>query len=182
MSNNVDAMSDNTFESVVLVSPPAPRLLDQVRDRLRVKHYSLRTEKAYLAWIRRYIIFHDKRHPAQMGKVEVEAFLTHLAVDRDVAAATQGQALSAILFLYQDVLELPIAWLDDVVRAKRPARLPTVLTQEDTRSLLAALGADTQMALIVRLLYGTGMRLLESPAAAGQRCRFFPAGDCDSRG
>lgn len=153
-------MSDNTFLDAATPVAPPPRLLDQMRDRLRVKHYSLRTEQAYLGWAKRYIIFHDKRHPAEMAKVEVEAFLTHLAVERNVAAATQGQALSAILFLYQEVLELPLPWLDEVVRAKRPARLPTVLTQDETRALLVEI-SDAQMSLIVRLLYGTGMRLLE---------------------
>lgn len=137
-----------------------PRLLEQVRERIRLKHYSLRTEEAYLGWIRRFILFHEMRHPAEMGKREVEAFLSHLAVERDVAAATQGQALSAILFLYQEVLALPIAWLDDVVRAKRPQRLPTVLTQQEVREVLAQI-EDRQMRLIVHLLYGTGMRLLE---------------------
>ncbi|MDB5813621.1 MAG: integrase [Rhodocyclales bacterium] len=136
-------------------------MLVQMRERIRLKHYSLRTEEAYLGWVRRYIIFHDKRHPAGMGKDEIEAFLTHLAVERNVAAATQGQALSAILFLYQEVLAQALPWLDEVVRAKRPARLPTVLTQEETRRLLAELDADAQMNLIVNLLYGTGMRLLE---------------------
>ncbi len=136
-------------------------MLARVRERLRVKHYSIRTETAYLGWIRRFILFHEKRHPSGMGKAEVEAFLTHLAVERDVAAATQGQALSAILFLYQEVLAQALPWLDEVVRAKRPARLPSVLTQRETRSLLDALGRDAQMLLIVHLLYGTGMRLLE---------------------
>ena len=127
MSNNTDPMSDN--HSSPLDSFPggveprqAPRLLDQVRERLRVKHYSLRTETAYVGWIRRYIIFHGKQHPAAMEKAEVEAFLTHLAAERNVAAATQGQALAAILFLYQDVLGQELPWLNDVVRAKRPAR------------------------------------------------------------
>ncbi|MDB5801523.1 MAG: integrase [Rhodocyclales bacterium] len=150
-------MSTNTSSC----GAPAPRLLDQVRDRIRLKHYSIRTEAAYLGWIRRYILFHDKRHPAEMGKAEIEAFLTHLAVQRDVAAATQGQALSAILFLYQEVLAQALPWLDEVVRAKRPARLPTVLTRVEVHRLLDQLDADEQMLLIVHLLYGSGMRLLE---------------------
>ena len=137
-----------------------PKLLDQVRDQLRLKHYSLRTEQAYVGWIRRYIIFHGKRHPAEMGKAELETFLTSLAVQRNVSASTQAQALSALLFLYKDVLGLQFPWLDDVTRAKKPVRLPTVLTADEVRLLLKYLD-DPLMDLIVRLLYGTGMRLLE---------------------
>ncbi|THF60812.1 integron integrase [Pseudothauera rhizosphaerae] len=140
--------------------PSAPRLLDVVRDRIRLKHYSLRTEQAYLGWIRRYIIHHGKRHPRDMGKAEVEAFLTALAVERDVSAATQSQALAAILFLYREVLEQPLPWLDEVTRAKRPARLPSVLSVEEVRRLMGAVD-DGRMELVIRLLYGTGMRLLE---------------------
>ncbi|MDR3413799.1 MAG: integron integrase [Formivibrio sp.] len=152
-------MSNNTSS---VPTAPAPRLLDQARDRLRLKHYSLRTEQAYLGWIKRYIIFHNKRHPAGMGKVEVEAFLSHLATDRNVAAATQGQgqALAAILFLYQEVLEQELPWLDDITRAKRPARLPSVLRQDEVMDLIRRVD-DPELSLIVRLLYGTGMRLLE---------------------
>jgi integron integrase len=137
-----------------------PRLLDQVRERLRLKHYSIRTEQAYVGWIRRYIIFHGKRHPAEMGKPELEAFLTSLAVQRNVSASTQTQALSALLFLYKDVLGLEFPWLDEVTRAKKPVRLPTVLTADEVKLLLKYLD-DPLMDLIVRLLYGTGMRLLE---------------------
>lgn len=155
------AKSSSVSNSTDATGQQAPRLLDQVRDRLRVKHYSLRTEQAYLGWIRRYILFHGKRHPAQMGKDEVEAFLTSLAVERNVAASTQAQALSAILFLYQEVLGQVLPWLDEVTRAKKPVRLPTVLTLDETRSLMAAV-EDPEMALIVRLLYGTGMRVLEA--------------------
>ena len=106
-----------------------PKLLDQVRDRIRVKHYSIRTETQYVQWIKRFIIFHDKRHPREMGAVEVEAFLTHLAVEGNVAAATQNQALSAILFLYREVLSINLPWLDGVVRAKTPQRLPVEVTR-----------------------------------------------------
>jgi integron integrase len=127
---------------------------------LRLKHYSLRTETAYSGWIKRYIFFHGKRHPGEMGKDEVEAFLTSLAVDRNVSAATQNQALSALLFLYREVLGIELPWLDDVTRAKKPARLPTVLTREETAALLGQIG-DGELQLIVRLLYGSGMRLLE---------------------
>ena len=155
-------MTNNTFDDKVLVEPtPAPRLLDQARDRLRLKHYSIRTEQAYLGWIRRFILFHGKRHPVEMGKAEVESFLTALAVERNVAAATQGQALAAILFLYQEVLDQPLPWLDEVTRAKRPARLPTVLSQPEVAALLSAID-DPELALVARLLYGTGMRLMEA--------------------
>ncbi|SIR37256.1 integron integrase [Aromatoleum tolulyticum] len=123
-------------------------------------HYSLRTEQAYVGWIKRYIIHHGRRHPKDMGKREVEAFLTSLAVERDVSAATQGQALSAILFLYREVLEEPLPWLDEVTRAKRPARLPSVMSREEVQRLIAAVD-DPLLGLIVSLLYGTGMRLLE---------------------
>jgi integron integrase len=150
----------NNLGSVVPAASAAPKLLELVRDRLRVKHYSLRTEQAYVHWIKRYIIFNDKRHPSEMGKREVEAFLTSLAVERDVSASTQSQALSSILFLYREVLEQGLPWLDDVTRAKRPARLPTVLTREETQRLLQQID-DPLMTLVVRLLYGTGMRLLE---------------------
>ncbi len=137
----------------------APRLLDQVRDRMRVKHYSLRTETSYVDWIKRLILFHGKRHPRDVGAAEVTAFLTHLAVQRNVAASTQNQALAAILFLYREVLGIDLPWLKDLVRAKRPARLPTVLTRTEVVALLDHL--DDSMRLIVRLLYGTGMRLME---------------------
>lgn len=136
-----------------------PKLLDQVRHRIRVKHYSIRTEETYLSWIRRFIFFHQKRHPREMGTREIEAFLTHLAVDGNVAASTQNQALSAILFLYKEVLELELPWLEDVTRAKKPQRLPVVMTPDETRRLLAQL--EGHWSLVARLLYGTGMRLME---------------------
>ena len=137
-----------------------PKLLDQVRDRVRLKHYSLRTEQAYVGWIKRYIIFHNKRHPEEMGKLELESFLTSLAVERNVSASTQTQALSALLFLYKEVLAQEFPWLEDVTRAKTPARLPTVLTRDEVKLLFKYID-DPAMDLIVRLLYGTGMRLLE---------------------
>ncbi|MGQ0652727.1 MAG: integron integrase [Betaproteobacteria bacterium] len=136
-----------------------PRLLDQVRERLRVKHYSLRTEEAYLHWIRRFIFFHGKRHPRELGGPQVEAFLSHLASVGQVAASTQNQALSAVLFLYREVLGVELPWLEGIVRAKRPARLPMVLTESEVRSLLARL--DGVRGLVVSLLYSSGMRLLE---------------------
>jgi site-specific recombinase XerD len=118
-------------------SPRAePRLLDQVRQVIRVRHYSYRTEQQYVAWIRRYIHFHDCRHPRSMGGPEVSAFLTHLASDRNVAAATQNQALAALLFLYKQVLEIERPWLDQIVRSKRPKRLPVVLTRAEVRAVL----------------------------------------------
>jgi|SRR5690625_842888 len=104
-----------------------PRLLDRVREQIRLRHYSMRTEHAYVQWIRRFILFHGKRHPREMSAPEVEAFLSHLAVQRNVAASTQNQALSAILFLYRDVLNIELPWLQDVVWAKKPTRLPVVL-------------------------------------------------------
>ncbi|MDD2669746.1 phage integrase N-terminal SAM-like domain-containing protein [Zoogloea sp.] len=118
------------MSSTLLVAlPSSPRLLDLVRERIRVKHYSLRTEQAYVGWIKRYIFFHDKRHPRDMGKVEVEAFLDALAVERKVSAATQTQALSASLFLYREMLGIELPWLDDLVRAKKPRRLPSILNR-----------------------------------------------------
>jgi len=137
-----------------------PRLLDQVRAAIRVRHYSRRTEDTYVHWIRRFILFHAKRHPQEMGEREVTAFLTYLAVDKNVAASTQNQALAAILFLYQKVLEMKLDWLEDVVRARRPKRLPVVLSRDEVTRLLNSLQGMPQ--LIARLMYGTGMRLLEA--------------------
>jgi len=139
--------------------PRPPRLLDRVRTALRARHGSRRTEKAYVGWIRRFILFHNKRHPAEMGAAEVTHFLSWLAVEKNVAASTQNQALSALLFLYRNVLELDLPWLDDVVRAKRAERLPVVLTREEVRAVIQGLhGAPRLMAV---LLYGAGLRLLE---------------------
>src|SRR3989337_2217520 len=138
---------------------PAPRLLDRVRERIRVKHYSLRTEDAYLHWIRRFIFFHGKRHPRAMGGAEVEAFLSHLATAGRVAPSTQNQALSALLFLYREVLQVELPWLDGVVRAKRPKNVPVVPTETEVRALLAHLEGTRW--LVVSLLYSSGARLLE---------------------
>ncbi|OGK78231.1 MAG: hypothetical protein A2X51_09030 [Candidatus Rokubacteria bacterium GWC2_70_24] len=138
---------------------PKPRLLDRVREAIRVRHYSRRTEKAYVAWIRRYIFFHGKRHPAEMGAPELTRFLTSLAVDGKVAASTQNQALSALLFLYREVLEQQVPWLDDLVYATRPHHLPVVLAREEVRAVLGEIhGVPRLMAF---LLYGAGLRLLE---------------------
>jgi len=140
----------------------APKLLDQVREKIRYKHYSLSTEKSYLGWIKQYILFHGKRHPLEMGAAEVESFLTHLATARHVASATQDQALSAILFLYRDVLALQLPWIDGFERCKQKRRLPVVLTTAEVQALLLdADRAPAPIGLIVRLLYGTGMRLME---------------------
>lgn len=116
-----------------------PRLLDRVRDQLRTLHYSYRTEQQYLFWVRRFILYHGKRHPSEMAAREVESFLTHLAVDRRVSASTQNQALAAILFLYQKVLQVELPWLDGVVRAKASRYLPVVLTTSEVRAVLAHL-------------------------------------------
>ena len=136
-----------------------PRLLDRVRDALRARHSSRRTEKSYVAWIRRYIVFHGKRHPAEMGAVEVTQFLSSLAQQDHVAASTQNQALSALLFLYRQVLQVEMPWLDNVVRAKLSERLPVVLTREEVRAVIRELQGPPRLMAI--LLYGAGLRLLE---------------------
>ena len=137
----------------------APRLLVQVREAIRRRNYSYRTEEAYVQWIRRFIYFSGKRHPLELGAAEVTAFLNHLASERNVAAATQNQALSALLFLYKEVLQQPLPWLDALDRAKRPARLPTVLTQAEVRRLLDAMKGTRW--LMASLRYGAGLRLTE---------------------
>jgi integron integrase len=136
-----------------------PKLLDQVRDVIRRKHFSLRTERAYTDWIRRYILFHNKRHPREMAETELTEFLTHLARDGHVAASTQNQALSAMLFLYKEVLKQEIGWLDKVERSKRPARLPVVLNRDEVREIFAHLHGTRR--LMAGLLYGSGLRLME---------------------
>lgn len=144
-----------------MIENPAdkPKLLDRMREKIRFKHYSIRTEQTYVDWARRYILFHGKRHPADMGAAEVEAFLTHLAVNRKVSASTQNQARSALLFLYKEVLDLDLPWLDGTVPAKQGRRLPVVLTQHEARALLQELSGT--MWLAASLLYGSGLRLLE---------------------
>lgn len=138
----------------------AEKLLDRMRRIIRLKHYSVRTEKAYVHWARRFILFHGKRHPDAMGADEVTAFLSHLAVDRHCAPSTQNQALNALLFLYRKVLEIDLPWLDEVVRAKRPQRIPVVLTAAEVRAVLAHLMPPYD--LLVRLLYGSGLRIGEA--------------------
>lgn len=151
--------TQETVKRDMSTAPQAPRLLDQVRERIRVLHYSRSTEKTYLHWIVGYIRHHKMRHPQEMGAAEVESFLSYLATARDVAAGTQNQAMHAILFLYKKVLNIDLPWLDGVTRAKESKRLPTVLTQAETRALLAEV--DGLPGLVIRLLYGTGMRLME---------------------
>jgi integrase len=148
-----------------------PKLLDQVRDVLRRKHFSLRTGQAYLGWIRRFILFHRKRHPREMAEREVTEFLTHLAREGRVAASTQNQALSALLFLYKEVLQQEIGWLEEVERAKKPLHLPVVLTREEVHRILARLHGTPR--LMAGLLYGSGLRLMEvcPPAGATERLR-----------
>ena len=141
-------------------APGAPRLLDRLREAIRVRHYSIRTEAAYVDWARRFILFHDKRHPLEMGPAHVTAFLTHLAVQRQVAPATQNQAKSALLFLYRELLGVQMPWLDEIVAAKDRRRLPTVLTPGEARALLNEMSGT--MGLVAALLYGSGMRLLEA--------------------
>lgn len=136
-----------------------PRLFDEVRRHLRLKHYSLRTESAYLGWIRRFILANDRRHPREMGGAEVETFLSELAVQWQVAPGTQNQALSALLFLYRTVLGIELPWMDNMARAKRHRRVPTVLSQDEVRRLLASM--EGRPWLLASLLYGTGMRLME---------------------
>lgn len=141
------------------IARKAPRLLDEVRARLRLKHYSLRTEQAYLYWIRRYILANGKRHPRELNGVAAEGFLSRLATKDKVAASTQGQALSAILFLYREVLAIQLPWMENIVRAKQSQRVPVVLSAAEVARLLGRLSGREW--LMASLLYGTGMRLME---------------------
>jgi len=139
--------------------PSAPRLMDQVREVLRYHHYGKRTEEAYVRWIRGFIYFHNKQHPKDMGKADIEAYLSYLAVEQNVAASTQNQAFSALLFLYKQVLDLPFA--DDIapIRSKKPVRLPVVLSQQEIVRLLACMSDES--GLMARIMYGGGLRLME---------------------
>lgn len=151
---------DKSISARRKMEPQPPRkLLDQVRDVMRLKHYSIRTEQAYMDWIKRYILFHNKRHPALMGHAEVEAFLTFLAVDQNVAASTQNQALCALEFLYREVLRQELDNRINPVRAKKPQRLPTVLTKAEARRVIGLMSGVHQ--LMAKLLYGSGLRLME---------------------
>jgi integron integrase len=138
-----------------------PRLLDRVRNACRVRHYSPRTERAYVQWAKRFVLYHGKRHPSEMGSAEVGAFLSHLAIEQRVSASTQNQALNALVFLYREVLEQKLADLEHVIRARVPLRLPVVLTPEEVRRLLPRVQAG-EPRLAAGLLYGAGLRLLES--------------------
>ena len=148
-------MQNTSFNS----SGNSPKLLDQVRDKIRLKHYSIRTEQAYTDWIKRYILFFDKRHPRDMGASEVEQFLTYLAVNGKVAASTQNQAKAALLFLYKEVLSIELPWLENIQQAKAPKRLPVVLNRDEIQAILLRLNGTQH--LIASLLYGTGMRIME---------------------
>jgi integron integrase len=141
-----------------VISKP-PRLLQALRERIRFHHYSLRTERTYAQWVRRFILFHGKRHPMELGAEHVTAFLSSLANVGHVAAATQNQALAALLFLYREVLGVQLPWLGEIVRAKRPKKLPTVLTREEVWAVLGAM--DSVHGLMARLMYGTGLRIGE---------------------
>jgi integron integrase len=136
-----------------------PKLLDEVRQAIRARHYSKRTEKTYVDWIKRFIFFHGKRHPMEMGEPEINQFLTDLAVNKKVSASTQNQALSALLFLYQQVLDKPLEWINAAVRAKKSKRLPVVLTRDEVREILDLMGGTPK--LVATLLYGAGLRLME---------------------
>ena len=149
------------------------RLLEQVREAVRTRHYSLRTEEAYLRWIRQYILFCGKRHPSELGAREVSAFISHLAVVRKASASTQTQALSALLFLYREVRALPIGRVDDIERAKKPKRLPVVFTREEARAVLSHLRGDAW--LMASLLYEAGLRLNGVRPPPRQRSRPRPA-------
>ena len=148
------------MRSIIRMDPKPRKLLDQVRDCIRLKHYSYRTEQTYVYWIRRYILFHNKRHPTEMGGAELETFLTHLAVAKKVSASTQNQALNAIIFLYRHVLKQPLDIKIDAVRAKRSRYLPTVLTPTEVTAVLKHLSGVHQ--LLAKLLYGSGLRLNEA--------------------
>lgn len=148
------------MQNTSLSSPEnPPKLLDQVRAKIRLKHYSIRTEQAYTDWIKRFIVHFGKRHPRDLGASEVEQFLTHLAVNGKVAASTQNQAKAALLFLYKEVLAIELPWLDNVEQAKAPKRLPVVLNRDEIQAILARLSGTNH--LIASLLYGTGMRIME---------------------
>jgi integron integrase len=152
-------MNDHVTRSTP-IDAPKPRLLDRVRQAIRTHHYSRRTEEAYVGWIRRFILFHKKRHPDTMGETEIGQFLSSLAVDKKVSAGTQTQALSAILFLYREVLKHELGWLQNIIRAKTPQRLPVVMTREEVAAVLRNL--DGPVWLVSALLYGSGLRLLEA--------------------
>ena len=136
------------------------KLLDRVRAAIRVRHYSVRTEQTYIDWIKRFIIFHGKRHPEGLGADEVREFLSHLASERNVAASTQNQAFSALLFLYKEVLKKELPWIEDIQRAKRPVKIPVVFTPTEARAVLSKMHGTAR--LMANLLYGCGLRLSDT--------------------
>ena len=148
-----------------------PKLLDQVREAIRTRHYSIRTEQAYVQWIRRFILFHRKRHPVEMGAPEFNTFLSHLATKRKVSASTQNQALSALLFLYREVLHLDPGILEDVVRAKKSKKLPVVLIRDEVKAVINELTGVRR--IMVHLLYGSGLPAYGVPAAQSEGYRFL---------
>src|SRR6266498_578718 len=153
------AASSAALTASALASAAKPRLLDQIRQAIRTRHYSPRTEETYVHWIKRFIFFHSKRHPAEMAETEIAQFLSNLAAESRVSASTQNQALNAVLFLYRQVLRKDIGYVNGVVRANRPKRLPTVLTRQEVRFIFGNLdGVEWIMAM---LLYGAGLRLME---------------------
>ncbi len=161
-NSKVKSLADHRLKVIGRSPQPAavkPRLLDQVRDAIRTRHYSAMTEKAYIGWIKRFIYFHNKRHPSEMNEAEIAQFLSSLATELRVSASTQNQALNALLFLYQEVLQKKIGLVQGVVRAKRPRRLPVVLTRDEVKNIFENLDGIPQ--LMVTLLYGSGLRLME---------------------
>jgi hypothetical protein len=156
------------------VSPASPKLIDRVRWHIRARHYSIWTERAYTDRIRRFILFHRKRHPNEMAEPEISAFLSHLVVNKNVAASTQNQALSALLFLYHEVLGRKLAFLDQIERAKRPAKVPVVFTRAEAQKVLRNLAGDYR--LMAELLYGAGLRLMDALGSALLLCLLLRAG------
>jgi Phage integrase, N-terminal SAM-like domain len=163
--------------SLAVATSGAPKLLDRVRQTIRAKHYSRRTESAYVDWIRRYILFHQKRHPSEMGAPEIAAFLTWLATNRRVSASTQNQSLSALLFLYRDVLHIEIGSIENVPRARMPVRVPVVLSRDEVARIMKHLHGVTW--IMVTLLYGSGLAA-RMPGASREGHRCGAAADCDS--
>jgi len=147
-----------------MANPPV-KLLDKVRSRIRLKGYSIRTEKSYVDWIRRFILFHNKRHPKEMGKKEIESFFSHLVIQRDVAPSTQNQAFNAILFLFEQVLEIKMPENIQSIRSKKPVRVPTVMTPEETHEVIALMSGVHH--LMVETIYGCGLRVVECPKIRG---------------
>ncbi len=168
------------YSPIQSAASPPRRLLDQVRDRIRRLGMAKRTEEAYVGWIRRFILANGKRHPLEMGAPEVESFLTRLATEGHVAASTQNQALAGLLFLYREVLGIQLPWMEHIRRAKRPEHLPTVLSRSEVTALLSQMSGQT--GLLARLLYGTGMRLLEAHRLRVQDLRFARNEICVRRG